>query len=250
MADSTQIGGGGPVLIEGTFQTTGTGNHTGQQSYTGLQHITNTTDAAAKTTNASLRTDGGIAVAKKVHAGTGITTDAGGITVTAGGITVTAGGIHDKNVTVQSGTAAEDLTSTARNLTWYTEAAQAAAITLPQATAGNVGMVITVLYGANAAAGSDHKLGFANGGSTVMVGQLSLGALDAAAGDENRSFALASSCKALVLDASGVSKAGGAAGSKYVFHYIAANKVFVEARGLVTTGTPGPTADASSGTGI
>ena len=110
-------------------------------------------------------------------------------------------------------------------------------------------MVITILFGANCDA-SDVKLGFANGGSTVMTGTVSTGALDAGAGAENRSFALASSAKVLILHSTAVAKAGGAAGSKYVFNYIGANKVFVEARGLITTGTPGPTADASSGTGI
>ena len=217
--------------------------------FTGVVTVSDTTDASSKTTGA-LKVAGGVGVEKKLHAGTGITTDSGGLTVTAGGVTVTAGGVHDMNVTQQSGTGAEDLTSTARNLLWYTEATQAGDITLPQATAANAGMVITVLYGASAAAGSDHKLGFANGGSTVMVGNLSTGALDAAAGDENISFALASSCKVLILDASGATKAGGAAGSKYVFHYIGLNKVFVEARGLITTGTPALSSAASSGTGI
>ena len=62
-------------------------------SAAGLLTINNATDASNKTTAGAVL-DGGIAVAKKAHIGTGLTVDAGGATITAGGVTVTAGGIE------------------------------------------------------------------------------------------------------------------------------------------------------------
>ena len=58
---------------------------------------------------------------------------------------IKATGILDTNVVAQSGTAAEDLSSTAKNLVWYAATAQAGVITLPQATAANAGMVIKII---------------------------------------------------------------------------------------------------------
>ena len=60
---------------------------------------------------------------------------------------VYASGILDTNVVEQSGTAAEDLTAVAKNTVWYANTAQAGAITLPQATATNAGMVIKIIVG-------------------------------------------------------------------------------------------------------
>ena len=57
-----------------------------------------------------------------------------GTSSTSGIASFTAGTLN-KNVTKQSGTAAEDLTSTAADLVWYASTAQAANITLPDATA-------------------------------------------------------------------------------------------------------------------
>jgi len=39
MADSTQIGGGGPVSIAGAFTTTGTGTHSGTNTFTGALNL-------------------------------------------------------------------------------------------------------------------------------------------------------------------------------------------------------------------
>ena len=66
---------------------------------------------------------------------------------THSGLATFSGGVLDTNVVEQSGTAAEDLTSTASNLIWYANTAQAGAITLPDATASNVGMVIKIIVG-------------------------------------------------------------------------------------------------------
>ena len=62
-------------------------------SAAGLLTINNATDASNKTTAGAVF-DGGIAVAKMAHIGTGLTVDAGGATITAGGLTVTAGGVE------------------------------------------------------------------------------------------------------------------------------------------------------------
>ena len=158
------------------------------------------------------------------------------------------GVIANANVESRSATAAHSLEDITSDHTLILTGAHNGNITLPQATADNIGLKIKVVFAANKSGA--HKLGFANSGSTVMTGYLETGALDAAAGDENRSFALASSCKALELSSTAEAKAGGAAGSTYSFTYYAADRVHVEAHGRITTGTPGPTADASSGTGI
>ena len=54
--------------------------------------------------------------------------------------------------------------------------AQAGAITLPQASAENVGLRIKIIFGANAS-GTAFDLGYTEAGSTVMIGNLTVGAL-------------------------------------------------------------------------
>ena len=157
-----------------------------------------------------------------------------------------AGAIGNK-VTTQSGTGAEDLTSTASDLVWIAATTQAGDITLPQATSGNAGMVIKVLAGADWAT-SAFKLGFANGGSTVMFGMLNVAANNAQ--DVVETFPITNNAKALTIDADDDTGAGGAKGSQYTFTYISANLVHVEAHGKITTGTVAPDAGASVTAGI
>ena len=152
-----------------------------------------------------------------------------------------------KDVVTQSGTAAEDLTSVDRDTVWVAATAQAADITLPQATAANAGMTIKILAAANWATGA-FKLGFANGGSTVMFGTLDVSALNAQ--DPIESFPITNNAKALTIDADDLTGAGGAKGSRYEFTYISAYLVHVHARGIITTGTVAPDAGASVTAGI
>ena len=151
------------------------------------------------------------------------------------------------NVTVQSGTAAEDLTSVDSDTVWIASTVQAAAITLPQATANNAGMVIKIIAGATWST-TPFKLGFASGGSTVMTGMLYVSAINAQ--DVVESFPITTNAKNLVIDADAVATAGGAIGSVYTFTYISANLVHVDARGTITTGTVAPDATASVTGGI
>ena len=151
------------------------------------------------------------------------------------------------NVVVQSGTGAEDLTSVDRDTVWYASTTQAGDITLPQATATNAGMTIKVLAGANWST-TGFKLGFANGGSTVMFGQLHVAANNAQ--DAVETFVITNNAKALTIDADDVTGAGGAKGSQYTFTYIQANLVHVEGFGKITTGTVAPDAGASVTAGI
>ena len=153
-------------------------------------------------------------------------------------------GFRNTNVVLQVLAAAEDLTATTENLVWYATTTQAGNITLPQATAANAGMVIKIIAGATWST-TAFKLGFASGGSTVMVGTLRVSALDAVL---TTSFAVTASAKNLVIDADEVSTAGGAQGSTYTFTYLAANLVHVTADAYITTGTVATTA-ASSVTG-
>lgn len=155
----------------------------------------------------------------------------------------------NKNLLVRSATTAHDLSATDRDLTVMYTGTQAGAITLPQATVHNVGMKIKLMFAASVST-TAFKIGMLNSGSTVLVGNLTVGALDAAAGDENISFAITGSAKVLEVDANDVNHAGGAAGSTYEFTYYGANTVFVEGHGLITTGTPAPSAAASLTAGI
>ena len=151
------------------------------------------------------------------------------------------------NVVVQSGVTAEDLTSVSADLVWIASTTQANAITLPQAAAANAGMVIKIIAGATWST-TAFKLGFASGGSTVMMGMLYLSAINAQ--DVVESFPITTNAKNLVIDADAVATAGGAIGSVYTFTYISANLVHVDARGTITTGTVAPDATASVTGGI
>ncbi len=154
------------------------------------------------------------------------------------------------NVTVRSATTAHDLTATTGDLTVIYTGTIDGDVTLPQATAANAGMVIKIIYAAGAS-NTARKLGFVqSGGTTVLTGYLTIGALDAGAGDENISFAITNNAKVIAIDANDATSGGGAAGSTYTFTYYGANTVFVEGHGLVTTGTPAPDASSTSATGI
>tara|TARA_R100000152_G_C6763095_1_gene187472 strand:- start:485 stop:1135 length:651 start_codon:yes stop_codon:yes gene_type:complete len=163
----------------------------------------------------------------------------------SGEISVT--GLYDNNVVEQSGTAAEDLTSTAKNLVWYANTAQAGNITLPQATASNVGMVIKIIVGTTDWSTTAFKLGFANSGSTVLTGYVLLMAADGSESPDG--FVITANAKSLEIDANDATAAGGSIGSTYTFTYLEANLVHCEAHGVCTTGTPALDASASTSTG-
>ena len=194
--------------------------------------------------NGAMTNDGAVTFESTLQVD-GTSTLTGIATVTAVPV-FSAGVIHNK-VTSQSGTGVEDLTGVASDLIWVAATTQAGAITLPQATSGNAGMVIKVIAGADWAT-SAFKLGFANGGSTVMFGLLNVAANNAA--DAVETFPITNNAKALTIDADDLTGAGGAKGSQYTFTYISANLVHVEAHGKITTGTVAPDAGASVTAGI
>ena len=170
-------------------------------------------------------------------------------TITTTGKITTTGGILNMNVVEQSGTAAEDLTATASDVVWYANTAQAGAITLPDATALNVGMKIKVIVGTTSWSTTAFKLGFADSGTCVLVGQILLSALDGDATDATAGFTITANAQSLEIDADDATAAGGAIGSMYEFTYLEANLVHCMAYGMVTTGTPAPDAGASTTTG-
>ena len=153
------------------------------------------------------------------------------------------------SITEQSGTAAEDLSSVSKDTIWYANTVQAADVQLPDATAANVGMVITIIVGTASLATTAFQLGFANSGSCVLVGQILLSALDGAAGNETCGFTITTNAQSLEIDADDATAAGGAIGSKYVFTYLEADLVHCMAYGMCTTGTPAPDAGSSTTTG-
>jgi len=98
----------------------------GNTSTSGILAITNTTDSSSSTdTNASFRTAGGGAIAKKLFVGDtltvskggltvsegGLTVSSGGLTVSTGGLTVSAGGISASGQTITAGTFSGNATS-------------------------------------------------------------------------------------------------------------------------------------------
>ena len=157
-------------------------------------------------------------------------------------------GIHS-GITIQSGTAAEDLTSTSADLIWIASTTQAGSITLPQATTSNAGMVIKIIAGADWST-TAFKLGFASGGSTVMFGDLDMSSHGSPTIDAIETFPITDSSKNLVIDADAVATAGGAKGSVYTFTYITTELVHCYGRGIVTTGTIATDATASVTGGI
>ncbi len=167
-------------------------------------------------------------------------------TITTSAVATFSGGLRNSNVVEQSGTGAEDLTATASDLVWYANTAQAGAITLPDATALNVGMKIKIIVGTTNWSTTAFKLGFADSGTCVLVGQLYLSTLD---GNDVEGFTITANAQSLEIDADDVTAAGGAIGSIYEFTYLEANLVHCMAYGMATTGTAAPDAGASTTTG-
>ena len=138
---------------------------------------------------------------------------------TFSGVNIFSGGKRDSNVTKQSGTAAEDLTATASDLVWYASTAQAANITLPDATASNVGMVIKIIVGTTDWSTTAFKLGFADSGTCVLTGYMHLMAADGAASCDG--FVITANAQSLQIDANDPATAiGGSIGATYTFTYL------------------------------
>ena len=100
---------------------------------------------------------------------------------------------------------------------------------------------------ATAAATTAFKLGFADAGTTVLVGKLVTGLSAGAAAKENVSFAITSNAQSLEIDSNDETAAGGDAGSTYEFIYYGTDTVYVDAFGMVS-GTTATAPDAASNT--
>ena len=157
-----------------------------------------------------------------------------------------SGGILNTNVTVSSVTSAGiDLTSTASDLKLITTGTLGSAIKLPLATTSNAGMVIEIMCAAATATDGSAKIQVEHAGSTVFSGGIILNST----GAKMDAINVTSSAKSIELDADAADHAGGAEGSVYRFYYQAANKIFVEARGITTAATPALDGNASTTTG-
>jgi hypothetical protein len=138
------------------------------------------------------------------------------------------------NVTVHSATTALDVTHLDGDHKIFTSGVLAGAITLPQATAANTGMVIEIFITATVATDGTCLIGFANAGSTVFGGLLMTSIVAGAAAKEVVGRGVTANSKRLVLDSDNVATAGGALGSWYKIVYQGANKTWVTGLGLVT----------------
>jgi hypothetical protein len=110
-------------------------------------------------------------------------------------------------------------------------------IILPQATVNNIGARVRVVVGVDCAASGTIRIGFLNGGSTVMKGALHLQSVNAT-GTTKDSVGVLASAKTITLDDDSAANAGGAAGSYYDFYYTAANVVLLTGHGCTNHGTP------------
>jgi len=119
-------------------------------------------------------------------------------------------------------------------------------LTLPQATIGNKGTIFRVFCLRDMATDGTCRIGFANGGSTTMNGTVNVTSTTANKIDT----APIAAAKRLELDADDAAHAGGAEGSVYEFHYLAANTVFCEARALTTNAAPTLDGSEQSTTGL
>ena len=150
------------------------------------------------------------------------------------------------NVTLHTATTALDATGIDADHKIFTSGVLAAAITLPQATDANAGLVIKIIVGTTAWSTTAFKLGFANSGTCVLVGQLYVSTLD---GNDVEGFTLTANAQSIEIDADDVTAGGGAIGSMYEFTYLEANVVHCMAYAMATTGTAAPDAAASTTTG-
>ena len=158
----------------------------------------------------------------------------------------TVNGIRNKSVTVANNTNTDvDVSSVTGDHKVVLTGTFAADVILPQATANNVGMVIEVLCKVATATSGTIRIGFLNSGSTLMNGIVTLSSTQAL-----MDSAVLADAKVINLDADNVATAGGAEGSVYRFTYVAANDVFGECRGCLTTGTPALDGSEQSTTGI
>ena len=153
----------------------------------------------------------------------------------------------NQNVTVHSATSALDATGIDADHKIITSGVLAAAITLPQATAANAGMVIDIIISAAVASDGTCLVGFADAGSTVFVGSLITSISLGTAAKEATGTSITTSAKRVVLDSNSVATAGGGIGSWYRCIYTKLNQVFVFGVGIVT-GTTATDVDATCST--
>ena len=155
------------------------------------------------------------------------------------------------NVTLHTATTALDATGISSDHKIVTSGVLAAAITLPQATAANAGMVIDICVTAAVANDATAMFGFADAGSTVFVGSLITSISLGTAAKEATGTSITTNAKRVVLDSNSVATAGGGIGSWYRCVYTKANQVFVTGVGIVTgTTATDPTAACSTTDGV
>jgi len=157
----------------------------------------------------------------------------------------------NQNVTVHSATTALDATFIDSDYKIFTSGVLAAAITLPQATVANAGMIVEIYITATVATDGTCLIGFADAGSTVFGGLLMTSITNGAATKEVVARGVTASSKRLVLDCDNVATAGGALGSWYRIVYQGLNKTWVTGLGLVTGSSATlPSAACSTTTGV
>lgn len=152
------------------------------------------------------------------------------------------------DITVSNATSADvDLTSITSSHKLFLTGTFAADVLLPQATAANAGITISVFCTVATGASGTIRLGFSDAGSTVIAGNLHVFSTTA---DQGMSIVVPADSKTIHLDADAQDHAGGAEGSEYHFHYYGANLVYLTGRGVTTGNDPALDANVASGTGI
>ena len=153
---------------------------------------------------------------------------------------------NNTDYTVTSSTSAIDATSIVGDHRIFLTGALAAGLTLPQATANNIGSCIRVFATVAMADDGTAMWGYANGGSTVMAGTVNV----FSTGANMDAINIAADSKRIEFDASTADHAGGDEGTTGEFYSYGANLSFAKITGISTNATPALGAAAFSGTGL
>jgi hypothetical protein len=175
-----------------------------------------------------------------------------GTSTVAGVLSVT--GLLNTGLTTSAATTGDiDLTAVTHDHKLLMTGAHSAFVKLPQAVASNVGMTIEVFVKTTVAAdAAGSQIAVENGAATVFIGGYTTCIIGGgAAAKESTSIAITANAQSILMDADNVLTAGGAAGSRFKFTYVAVSTIFVEGLSFITgTTATAPTAAGSVTTGF
>ena len=213
------------VILGGSLEVTGASEF---KDITTVSKDTPSTSSA----NGALIVEGGVGIAKKLFVGETLNVD---------------GLLNTSSSSSDATGVAIDLTAITHDHKLLMTGEHSAFVKLPQAATGNVGLTIEVFVKTTVAAdAAGSQIAVEHSGDTVFIGGYTTCIVGGGAtGKESTSIGVTSDAKAIVLNSTSNTLAGGSAGSRFKFTYVAENTIFVEGLSFVTGA--GPTAPATSG---